>query len=122
MDNHQLSLQEFCTCFRKQFIFQNGKGNMRAGKYFTALNRERGLNNDKWGIMVFLYVAPLYGFNDEQIQQELNIRDSLFTMLKYKVDQLLTKECKDQLLHTTLINKIALVKNSIKNEYRVIVN
>lgn len=114
-------MQEFCTCFRKQFCFQNGKGGNRAGKYFTAFNQERGLKNDRWGMMCFIHLAALYGFTDNQILDELKIRGSMYAILKYKTANIVTKGCEDKQLEKTILNKIALVKNSVKIEFRVVI-
>ena len=112
-------MEAFVFCFRKQFLFQNGRGGYRKGKYYTAYNKERGLHNDKWAIMVFIHVAPQYGFQDREIVNELGINKSMFNLLKEEVPKFVSSDCSDHILHITLVNKIALVKNSVKAQYRV---
>lgn len=112
-------MEAFVQCFRKQFLFQNGRGGHRKGRYYTAYNKERGLHNDKWAIMVFIHTAPLYGFGDYEIISELGINRNMFSLLKEETPKFISDQCQDKTLHLTLINKIALVKNSVRNEFKV---
>lgn len=119
MNNQPISMEAFVQCFRKQFLFQNGRGGHRKGRYYTAYNKERGLHNDKWAIMVFIHTAPLYGFGDYEIISELGINRNMFSLLKEETPKFISDQCQDKTLHLTLINKIALVKNSVRNEFKV---
>lgn len=119
MNNPLIPMSAFVLCFRKQFLFQNGRGGYRKGKYYTAYNKERGLKTDKAAIMVFIFVAPQYGFEDKEIVSELGIKARMFYTLKEEVPKLVSNSCPDTNLHITLLNKIALVRNSVMNEFRI---
>ena len=69
-----LTMEDFVQSFRKQFIFQKKKINgVSERKYYTAYNSERNLKTDTWAIIVFIHLAPKYGFTPQQIRHELNI-------------------------------------------------
>lgn len=71
-------------------------------------------------MMCFIHLAALYGFNDNEIIEELKIRDGMYAILKFKTANIVTKGCEDKQLEKTILNKIALVKNSVKIEFRVV--
>ena len=116
-----LSFDEFIACFRKQFIFQVGKGGRRVSKYYTAQNQEQGLKNDQWAIMIFIYLGKLYGFSDDQLNDELNIRESLYDLLKEEVVNVMKPNYHDNLLHRKVMCKIGLVRNYVFYTHKVYV-
>lgn len=109
-----LSFDQFISCFRKQFVFQNGRGGKRKSRYYTAKNQEQGLKNDYWAIMVFIHCGIHFGFNDTEMQDELKIRMGLYEVLKQEVEVVLKPDFHDHLLHKKVKVKIGLVKNCIR--------
>lgn len=119
MSQPLLPMEDFVKSFRSQFIFQAGKGGLRKGGYYTAYNQERGLPNDCWAMMTFITVAPLYGFNEEEIRTELHVSPSKFERLKEEVVQIMKPEYPDRRLRETILVKSGLVKNCILINHRI---
>jgi hypothetical protein len=114
-----LTFDNFITCFRKQFIFQTGKGGRRISRYYTAKNSEQRLKNDQWAMMVFIHLGHLYGFSDTQIIEELNIRKSLYDTLKEEVVNVLSSNYPDKNLHKKVVCKAGLVRNLVFYTYGI---
>jgi hypothetical protein len=108
-----LTFDNFITCFRKQFIFQTGKGGRRISRYYTAKNSEQRLKNDQWAIMIFIHLGHQYGFSDIQLLDELKIRKSLYEFLKEEIINVINSNYPDKELHKKVICKMGLVKNHI---------
>lgn len=117
-----LSMNQFISCFRKQFQFQAGKGGLRRGRYYTAYNKEKGLKTDCWAMLVFIKTAIEYGFEEEEIIKELQIRPSLFHELYESLPIHLAENCPDKNLHQVIVVKIGLVKNAILFAYGIKAN
>ena len=115
----KLRFEDFITCFRKQFIFQTGRGGNRICKYYTAHNQEQGLKNDKWAIMVFIHTGNHFGFSDDELQDELHIRFGLYEVLKQEVRDVLSRNYHDKKLREKVKVKIGLVKNCVRCYYGV---
>ena len=109
----ELFFEDFVSCFRKQFQFQVGHGGRRISRYYARQTWERGLKNDQWAIMVFIYTGTLYGFPDDKLMAEVKIRESLYFFLKEEVDSVIQSNYPDQLLHRNVVCKIGLVKNAV---------
>ena len=114
-----LTFKDFIICFRKQFIFQVGKGGRRISRYYTAKNSEQRLKNDQWGIMVFIYLGNQYGFPDEQLREELNISLRLYDFLGEEVLNVIKPDYPDKTLHGKVVCKIGLVRNYILHTHKV---
>lgn len=114
-----LTLDDFIICFRKQFIFQVGKGGRRISRYYTAKNSEQRLKNDQWAIMVFIYLGNQYGFSDLQLLDELNIRKPLYDFLEEEVLNVIKPNYPDKNLHSKVVCKIGLVRNYIFHTHQV---
>lgn len=114
-----LPFDDYITCFRKQFIFQIGKGGRRISKYYTAKNQEQGLKNDQWAIMIFIYLGKLYGFSDDELNDELGIRESLYDLLKEELLNVIKPDYADHNLHKKVVCKIGLVRNYIRHTHGV---
>jgi len=113
----QLAFENFTACFKKQFLFQKGRGGRRISPYHTDKNSEQHLKNDVWGMMVFIHVGGLYGFTDRQMRKELKISESLYEELKEELPNVINYKYHDQILHRKVVVKIGLVKNSILNTH-----
>lgn len=116
----KLSFCDFIACFRKQFIFQVGKGGRRISPYYTAQNSEQGLKNDKWGIMVFIHTGSQYGFSDLEMMDELKIRKSLYEVLKEEVAAIIKNGHSHNLLHKKIMCKIGLVYNCVFYTHKIL--
>ena len=115
-----LKMEDFVQSFRKQFIFQKKKINgVSERKYYTAYNSERNLKTDTWAIIVFIRLAPRYGFTPEQIRNELNIKHSLYEVLSNEIPELLSPVCDDKNLRETILVKSGLVRNHILATFKV---
>lgn len=114
-----LTFDDFIICFRKQFIFQVGKGGRRISKYYTAKNQEQGLKNDQWAMMVFIYLGNHYGFSDDVLREELNISLRLYYFLGEEVINVIKPSYPDRNLHKKVVCKIGLVKNYIRCTHTV---
>lgn len=110
----KLCIDDFITCFRKQFIFQTGRSGRRISKYYTAENREQGLKTNTLAIMVFIYTGIHYGFNDEDLRCELKIKRSLYDVLKSEVFCIIQHGHEDHVLQKKVICKIGLVQNIVR--------
>lgn len=115
-----LSFKEYVTCFRKQFVFQNGKGGKRICRYYTANNSEQNLKCSEWAIMVFIHCGNKIGFSDPELLQELKIKQKLFDILKLSVQDILYpdhhefNDPHDQNLSNKIKVKTGLVENAIR--------
>lgn len=112
----KLAFDDFIVCFRKQFIFQKGRSGKRISKYHTDSNQEQGLKNDKWAMMVFIHTGTMYGFKDDEMQDELRIRFGLYEVLKQEVAEVIKPGYHDLALHQKVLVKIGLVKNCVRCE------
>jgi hypothetical protein len=112
--NRQIDFKDFINCFRKQFVFQTGKGGRRISKYYTANNQEQGLKHDKWALMVFIHTGIEYGFTDRQMLEELKIKNKLYEAIKQEVAIAIKSDYPDQILRQKILTKTGLVKNCIK--------
>lgn len=115
----KLTFENFIRCFRKQFIFQVGHGGRRISKYYTNENAEQGLKNDQWGIMVFIHLGIKFGFSDEQMIEELKIKQHLYDFLKEEVWEIVNTDYSDKLLRRKVLTKMGLVENCIYHTYRI---
>lgn len=114
-----LTFDDFITCFRKQFIFQTGRGGRRISRYYTAKNSEQRLKNDQWAIMIFIYLGNQCGFSDLELLDELKIRRPLYEFLKEEVHNVIKADYHDKALHNKVICKIGLVNNYIRFAHRI---
>ena len=114
-----LTMEGFVLSFRKQFIFQKGKFGKCESRYYTAYNAEKRLKTDVWAMVVFIHLAPKYGFTDTEIRQELNIKQSLYDVLKAETPQFLSPSYHDNRLHLTIVTKAGLVENHIHATFKV---
>jgi len=115
----KLQFEDFISCFRKQFVFQVGHGGRRTSKYYVDQNSERGLKNDQWAIMAFIYTGTLYGFSDEQMFNELKISRSLYEFLKEEAVNVISPDYPDKLLNKNVRCKIGLVRNVIHYKHGI---
>jgi hypothetical protein len=114
-----LPMEDFVFCFRKQFMFQRGKGGMRVGKYYPIKSGALGLKTDKWVILVFMYVGEICGFTDDEMRKELGIKASLYEVLKKELPNITSGKYPDKMLYKIISNKSKLVRNSLFNTYRL---
>lgn len=114
-----LDFADFIICFRKQFVFQKGRGGRRISPYHTAQNYEQGLKCDTWAMIVFIYCGTHYGFSDEEMLAELRIKPSLYEVLKESTPAILKRDYDDYALHMKVITKIKLVYHHIWFTHRV---
>ena len=115
----QLPFEDFICCFRKQFLWQTGRGGRRISAYYTNFNQQQHLKNDQWGIMVFIHTGTQYGFTDKQMIRELKISKTLYEVLKDETPSVLNNKYPDKLLHKKVTIKVGLVKNTILNNHFV---
>lgn len=114
-----LKLKDFVNSFRKQFVFRKSKSQKGDLSYFTAYNNEKGLKTDTWAIIVFIDLAPKYGFAAKEIRQELKIKSSLYEVLLNETPALLSPKCDDKILRQTILVKSGLVQNHILATFKV---
>lgn len=114
-----MTFENFIQCFRKQFIFQTGRGGRRISKYYTNENAEQGLRNDQWAIMTFIYLGNKYGFTDDEMIEELKIKQTLYDFLKEEVWNIINTDYPDVLLRRKVLTKIRLVENCIYYTHKV---
>src|SRR5688572_20599733 len=99
----KLDFQDFIACFKKQFVFQKGRGGRRISPYYTNDNYEQGLKTDTWGIITFIYCGSHYGFTDAEMLAELKIKQSLYEVLKESTPAILRRDFDDYELHKKVV-------------------
>jgi hypothetical protein len=109
-----LKFEDFVRCFRKQFIFQKGKGSGRSSRYFTDYNSEQGMQHDQWGIMAFIHTGAHYGYSDNLLRKELNIPINLYETLKEEAAGAVKPDYPDQQITRKILTKAGLVKNCVR--------
>lgn len=116
----KLEFKEFIACFRKQFYFQTRKGGRFHSHYYTNCNKQQGLKNDQWAMMIFIHLGTLYGFSDIQIKEELKLRKSHYELLKEEVRKVYRPSYYDRKLHDKVVVKSGLVINAIYRNHGVV--
>lgn len=119
----QLAFDDFVICFRKQFIFQTGRGGRRLSKYYTNYSLEEGRKRDSHrALMVFIYTGKRYGYTANQMLSELKIRDSLYDVLHDEVHKIVAKGYPDKELCRKIKIKIGLVENAVYYTHKIKAN
>ena len=127
-----LFMEQFSKCLRAQFLlqktdkrFKNGCVGTSKGGYYTAYNCElkhkqnKNKKTDTIAMIVFIYLAPQYGFSTAEIKKELQIADALFEYLSIQIREITSSSYEDYFIKRITMVKAGLVKNCLRINYRV---
>ena len=129
-----LTIEDFVFCIRKQIFFQRGRGGNRHKMYYTAYNHElvyakrfeynweaKQANKigDEWGMIVFIYCARRYGFNEDEIKKELKLPSWKYRRVCNQITNVVSGRCENELVCILVKNKIKLVHNSVRYFFNV---